>query len=39
VILKESSILHTYPYTISGKKIYQLVEDEEEDWYLQVTDI
>ena len=37
VPLKDVGVLRTYPYTISGKKIYQLVEDDEENWQLRVS--
>jgi hypothetical protein len=39
VLLKEVSVLRTYPYTIDGNKIYQLIEDDEENWRLKVTSL
>jgi hypothetical protein len=38
--LVDKDILELYPYTITGGKIYQLVEnEEEEEWELHVTEI
>lgn len=40
VPFSEINVLNYYPYTIYGKKLYQLVEDENSDrWVLQVHDM
>lgn len=39
VSLREVGVLCTYPFVINDKKIYQLVEDDEENWRLTVTDL
>ena len=39
VPIKDHNILELYPYALEGSKLYQLVENEEEEWELHIASI